>query len=416
MPRVMGIDIETYSSAPLPKCGVYRYADAPDFEILLFSYAFDDEPIVTIDIACGETLPPDVISALEDPTVFKAAYNAAFERVCLSKFLGHWLDPAQWRCTAVMSAYLTLPSRLGDVALALKLTQQKMDEGKDLIRYFSIPCKPTKTNGGRTRNLPSDAPDKWAVYKKYNGQDVETERAVRKALEAYPLPESEWELYALDQRINDRGVRVDKLLVKQAMAVDSVFSEAAYQRAKELTGLENPSSVSQLKAWLADQDMPMESLAKKLVQEKARNTDGIVGELLNLRLDLSKTSIKKYEAMARCVCRDGRVHGTLQFYGANRTGRWCLAEDTSILVKEPDGGVFEKPIQHVSTDDLLWDGKEWVSHDGVVFSGEHETIEWDGVIATPKHIVFVSDEQKMTLEEAKERRIPLWRGNTQSTE
>lgn len=323
MPRVMGIDIETYSSAPLPKCGVYRYADAPDFEILLFSYAFDDEPIITIDMACGETLPPDVIAALEDPTVIKAAYNAAFERVCISKFLGHWLDPHQWRCTAVMSAYLTLPSRLGDVAVALKLTQQKMDEGKDLIRYFSIPCKPTKTNGGRTRNLPSDAPDKWAVYKKYNGQDVETERAVRKALEAYPLPESEWELYALDQRINDRGVRVDKLLVKQAMAVDSVFSEAAYQRAKELTGLENPSSVSQLKAWLADQNMPMESLAKKLVQEKAKNTDGIVGELLNLRLDLSKTSIKKYEAMARCVCRDGRVHGTLQFYGANRTGRWA---------------------------------------------------------------------------------------------
>ena len=323
MPRILGIDIETYSSAPLPKCGVYRYADAPDFEILLFSYAYDDEPVITIDMANGERLPEDVLSALDDPQIIKMAYNAQFERVCISKYLGHWLDPAQWRCTAVMASYLTLPARLGDVAVALGVTEKKMEEGKDLIRYFSVPCKATKTNDGRTRNLPKHAPDKWEVYKQYNAQDVETERAVRKALEAFPLPESEWELYALDQRINDRGVRVDRLLVKKAMAVDSQFSTQAFQRAQELTGLENPGSVSQLKAWLADQDMPMESLAKKLVQEKARDADGIVGELLNLRLELSKTSIKKYEAMARCVCRDGRVHGTLQFYGANRTGRWA---------------------------------------------------------------------------------------------
>ena len=323
MPDLMGIDIETYSSAPLPKCGVYRYCDAPDFEILLFAYAFDDEPVQTIDLASGETLPKEVISALEDPSIIKVAYNAQFERVCLSRYLGHWLDPHQWRCTMVMAAYLTLPGRLADAAVALGTTEKKMEEGKDLIRYFSVPCKPTKTNGGRTRNLPADAPEKWAVYKQYNAQDVETERAIRKALEKYPLPEQEWELYALDQQINDRGVRVDKKLVKNAIAVDAVFAQAAYQRAKELTGLENPGSVNQLKAWLADQDMPIESLARKIVQEKAAQTDGIVAELLNLRLELSKTSVKKYEAMARCVCRDGRVHGLLQFYGANRTGRWA---------------------------------------------------------------------------------------------
>lgn len=323
MPVLMGIDIETYSSAPLPKCGVYRYCDAPDFEILLFSYAFDDEPVQTIDLASGETLPPEVISALKEPDVIKTAYNAQFERVCLSRYLGHWLDPHQWRCTMVMAAYLTLPGRLADAAGALGTTEKKMEEGKDLIRYFSVPCKPTKTNGGRTRNLPADAPEKWAVYRQYNAQDVETERAIRRVLEKYSLPEQEWELYALDQQINDRGVRVDKKLVKNAIAVDAVFAQAAYQRAKELTGLENPGSVNQLKAWLADQDMPMESLARKIVQEKAAQTEGIVSELLNLRLELSKTSVKKYEAMARCVCRDGRVHGLLQFYGANRTGRWA---------------------------------------------------------------------------------------------
>ena len=323
MPDLMGIDVETYSSAPLPRCGVYRYCDAPDFEILLFSYAFDDEPIQTIDLASGETLPKEVISALEDPGIIKAAYNAQFERVCLSRYLGHWLDPHQWRCTMVMAAYLTLPGRLADAAVALGTTEKKIEEGKDLIRYFSVPCKPSKTNGGRTRNLPTDAPEKWAVYRQYNAQDVETERAIRKALEKYPLPEQEWELYALDQQINDRGVRVDKKLVKNAIAVDAVFAQAACQRAKELTGLENPGSVNQLKAWLADQDMPMESLARKIVQEKAAQTDGIVAELLNLRLELSKTSVKKNEAMARCVCRDGRVHGLLQFYGANRTGRWA---------------------------------------------------------------------------------------------
>ena len=321
--RVLHLDIETYSFAPLPKCGVYRYCDAPDFEILLLSYAFDDAPVVTVDMACGETLPDAFLHALEDANVLKIAHNAAFERVCFSKHLGHWLDPAQWRCTMVMAWYQTLPGKLADVAVALNVTEKKMEEGKDLIRYFSMPCKATKTNGGRTRNLPRHAPEKWATYKAYNAQDVETERAVYKALLHHALPEHEWALYALDQRINDRGVRVDRLLVKNAMAVDLAFSQQAFQRAQELTGLENPGSVSQLKAWLADMDMPMESLSKRIVQEKAAGAEGIVKELLELRLELSKTSVKKYESMARCICKDGRVHGLLQFGGASRTFRWA---------------------------------------------------------------------------------------------
>ena len=321
--RVLHLDHETYSSSPLPKCGVYRYCDSPDFEILLLSYAFDDEPVITVDLACGETLPDEFLKALEAPNILKIAHNAAFERVCFSKLLGHWLDPAQWRCTMVMAWYSTLPGRLADVAVALNVTEKKMEEGKDLIRYFSAPCKPTRTNGGRTRNLPQHAPEKWAMYKKYNAQDVETERAVYHALLKHPLPEHEWVLYALDQRINDRGVRIDRLLVKQAMAVDLAFNRQAFRRAQELTGLDNPGSVSQLKAWLADMDMPMESLSKRIVQEKAAEADGIVKELLELRLELSKTSIKKYEAMARTVCRDGRVHGMLQFGGASRTFRWA---------------------------------------------------------------------------------------------
>ena len=241
---VLHLDIETYSSAPLPKCGVYRYCDSPDFEILLLSYAFDDAPVITIDLACGERLPEEFLNALEDPNILKIAHNAAFERVCFSRYLGCWLDPSQWRCTMVMAWYSTLPGRLADVAVALDVTERKMEEGKDLIRYFSVPCKPTRANGGRMRNLPWHAPEKWATYKKYNAQDVETERVVYKALLRHPLPQHEWKLYALDQRINDRGVRVDRLLVKQAMAVDQAFSEQAFRRAQRLTGLDNPGSVS----------------------------------------------------------------------------------------------------------------------------------------------------------------------------
>ena len=333
MPTILGLDLETYSSAPLPKCGVYRYCDAPDFEILLLSYAFDDAPVQTIDLAGGEHIPNDVFAVLEDPNVLKVAYNAQFERVCLSKYLGHWLDSHQWRCTMVMAASLTLPGRLADVAVALGTAEKKMEEGKELIRYFSFPCKPTKANGGRTRNRPSDVPEKWAVYKQYNAQDVETERAIRKALEKYPLPEQEWAYYALDQQINDRGVRVDKQLVKNAIAADAVFAQAAYQRAKELTGLENPGSVMQLHRWLRERGVQLSTLLKKEVQRKLAEmdedaqpdaqADEAAREMLRLRLEMSRSSIKKYEAMARCVCKDGRIHGMFRFYGASRTGRFA---------------------------------------------------------------------------------------------
>ena len=242
--RQLFVDIETYSSENLPKGGVYRYAQAPDFQILLITYGYDDEPLVIIDLARGEPLPPDFISAMDDPNIIKIAHNATFEIVCLSRHLGHWLDPHQWQCSMIMASYNTLPLKLADVAVALNVTERKMEEGKDLIRYFSVPCKPTKTNGGRTRNLPGDAPDKWELYKKYNKQDVETERAVVRELEKYPVPDSEWELFALDQIINRRGVRIDKPLVKAALAVDKEFTDKAYQRAQEITGLDNPSSVS----------------------------------------------------------------------------------------------------------------------------------------------------------------------------
>lgn len=317
------MDIETYSSVSLAKSGVYRYAEAPDFTILLLSYAVDDEPVVTIDMACGETVPEEIWKLLDNPDYLKVAHNAAFERVCLSRLLGRWLDPASWRCTMIMGAYLTLPMRLADLAVALNLTEQKMEEGKELIRYFSVPCKPTKGNGGRIRNLPSDAPDRWRTYKQYNAQDVATERAVYQALIRYPMPENEWALYALDQRINDRGVRIDQELVDHALAVDSAITGKAYARAQAITGMDNPSSIVQLKEWLAGQDVPMVSLAKKKVQEKVGTTEGVVAELLELRLALSKTSVRKYEAMARTVCLDGRIRGMTQFYGAPRTGRFA---------------------------------------------------------------------------------------------
>ena len=269
--RVMHLDIETYSSAALPKCGVYRYCDAPDFEILLLSYAFDGAPVATVDLACGEALPDVFLHALEDPDVLKIAHNAAFERVCFSKHLGRWLDPAQWRCTMVMAWYRTLPGKLADVAVALDVTEKKMEEGKDLIRYFSVPCKPTQANGGRTRNLPRHAPEKWATYKAYNAQDVETERAVCHALLRHPLPGTRMGAVragSAHQRPGRAGGSAAG--EKRDGGRSDVFGARRSKGRKALTGLENPGSVSQLKAWLADMDMPMESLSKRIVQEKSR--------------------------------------------------------------------------------------------------------------------------------------------------
>ena len=323
MGRILAADIECFSDVDLIKCGVYAYADSPAFEILLFAYSFDGGETQIIDLAQGEKLPAEVEDAIFDVSVTKTAYNANFERTCLSKHFGRYIPPESWHCSAVQAAMLALPRSLEDVGRVLGLDEQKMKEGKELIRYFCVPCKPTKANGGRTRNLPCHAPEKWELFKTYCKRDVDVEKSIRRKLHNFPIPESEMELYRLDQRINDRGVLVDMGLVEQAIACERLHKEVVTKRAYELTGLENPNSVVQLKGWLGDKGMEAESLSKKAVAEMIAETDGEVEELLRLRLLMAKTSVKKYEAMERSVCSDGRVHGLLQFYGANRTGRFA---------------------------------------------------------------------------------------------
>ena len=322
MGRILEMDIESFSDVDLIKCGVYAYADSPAFEILLFAWSFDGGETQIIDLAQGEKLPAEVEEAIFDVSVTKTAYNANFERTCLSKHFGRYIPPESWHCSAVQAAMLALPRSLEDVGRVLGLDEQKMKEGKELIRYFCVPCKPTKANGGRTRNLPCHAPEKWELFKTYCKRDVDVEKSIRRKLHNFPIPESEMELYRLDQRINDRGVLVDMGLVEQAIACERLHKEVVTKRAYELTGLENPNSVAQLKGWLGDMGMEAESLSKKAVAEMIAETDGEVEELLRLRLLMAKTSVKKYEAMERSACSDGRVHGMLMFYGANRSGRW----------------------------------------------------------------------------------------------
>ena len=322
MGRILEADIESFSDVDLVKCGVYAYADSPAFEILLFAYSFDGGETQIIDLAQGEKFPAEVEEAIFDVSVTKTAYNANFERTCLSKHFGRYIPPESWHCSAVQAAMLALPRSLEDVGRVLGLDEQKMKEGKDLIKYFCVPCKPTKANGGRMRNLPCHAPEKWELFKTYCKRDVDVEKSIRRKLHNFPIPESEMELYRLDQRINDRGVLVDMGLVEQAIACERLHKEIVTKRAYELTGLENPNSVAQLKGWLGDMGMEAESLSKKAVAEMIAETDGEVEELLKLRLMLAKTSVKKYEAIERSACSDGRVHGMLMFYGANRSGRW----------------------------------------------------------------------------------------------
>lgn len=322
MGHELSIDLESFSDIDLIKCGVYAYADSPAFEILLFAWSFDGGETQIIDLAQGEKLPAEVEDAIFDVSVTKTAYNANFERTCLSKYFGRYIPPESWHCSAVQAAMLALPRSLEDVGRVLGLDEQKMKEGKELIRYFCIPCKPTKANGGRTRNLPCHAPEKWELFKTYCKRDVDVEKSIRRKLHNFPIPESEMELYRLDQRINDRGVLVDMGLVEQAIACERLHKEVVTKRAYELTGLENPNSVAQLKGWLGDKGMEAESLSKKAVADMIAETDGEVEELLRLRLLMAKTSVKKYEAMERSVCSDGRVHGMLMFCGANRTSRW----------------------------------------------------------------------------------------------
>ena len=524
--KTLSIDIETYSSAELAKCGVYKYTEAPDFEILLFGYSVDGGPVKVVDLAMGETIPPEIIFALTDDSVTKWAFNAQFERVCLSRWLlghgsfdngsycmpgdtvGNYLNPASWRCTMIWSAYMGLPLSLEGVGAVLGLEKQKLTEGKDLIKYFCQPCAPTKSNGGRTRNLPKDAPEKWATFKKYNIRDVEVELSIQRKLAKFPVPDMVWDQYHLDQKINDRGVKLDMVLVRQAIEMDTRSRGELTEAMKNLTALENPNSVQQMKQWLSDNGVDASSLGKKEVSEMVKTAPPELKSVLLLRQQLAKSSVKKYQAMEKAVCADGRARGMFQFYGANRTGRFCgriiqmqnlpqnhlpdLAEaralvrsgnydgvkmlyedvpDTlSQLIRTafiPKPGcrfivsdfsaiearvlawlagetwrqkVFEEgrdiycesasrmfkvpvekhgqnahlrqkgkqaelaciaegqlvltnhgliPIESVSTDDLLWDGENWVRHEGVIFKGEREVITYEGLTATEDHLVWV---------------------------
>ena len=324
--RNLSIDIETYSDVDLSKCGVYKYVEG-DFHILLFAYAFDDEDVKIVDLACGEELPQEVLDAIDDPNVIKWAWNAQFERTCIGHYLGRVLTPDSWRCSMVHAASLSLPLSLKEAAKALKTGEQKDKAGENLIRYFSVPCKPTKSNNGRTRNLPEHNPEGWRQFKDYCVQDVRTERDIRKRLEVFPLMEHEWDYYHMDQRINDRGVLIDKKLVEQAIACDLMLSDAMTKKAYELTGLENPNSVSQLKTWLQERGIEIDSLGKKEVAAMItdldkHSCDQEALDMLKLRLQMAKSSVKKYQAADRCTCADGRARGLFQFSGANRTQRW----------------------------------------------------------------------------------------------
>ena len=515
--HILSLDLETYSDVDLGQCGVFRYVEG-DFHIMLLAYAFDDEDVHITDIACGEPIPQEVVDAIHDPAIIKTAWNAQFERTCLSRYFGTRLSPDSWQCSMVWAASLSLPLKLKTAAEVLKTGEQKDDAGERLIRYFSVPCRPTKSNGGRTRNLPEHAPEDWELFKSYCKQDVRTERDIRKRLERFPLPDSEWDYYHMDQRINDRGILIDRDLVEQAITCDMMLAEEMTAKAYELTGLENPNSVSQLKNWLVDRGIAVESLGKKDVAAMISNldknsTDQEALDMLKLRLRMAKSSVKKYQAAERYICSDGRAHGLFQFSGANRTQRWagrgiqiqnlaqnhistldearelvkmgCFNMVESIYGNTPDilsqlcrtmlipkpgcefivcdfsaiearvlaflageqwrldafkrgediycasasqmfgvpvvkhgvngelrqkgkvaelaciaeGGLVltdrgEIPIEEVTTDMKVWDGEEWVNHEGVVYRGERETITYDGLTATPDHLVWVEGESR----------------------
>ena len=341
MIKEMSIDLETYSDVDISKCGAYKYAESDNFEILLFGVSIDGGEVQVFDLACGDTIPDDILAALSDDTVTKWAFNANFERICLSNWLkrhhpehfkgyripedpaSKYLNPSSWKCTMIWSAYMGLPLSLEGVGAVLKLQDQKMKEGKDLIKYFCCPCKPTKINSGRTRNLPEHAPDKWEDFKAYNKRDVEVEMAIKQRLSKFPVPDFIWDEYHLDQEINDRGIMLDMDVVKNAIAFDEKSKSELMISMQNITNLDNPNSVVQMKQWLSDNGIEAESLGKKDVAAMIKNTDGDVATALKLRLQLAKSSVKKYQAMQNAVCKDGRAHGMFQFYGANRSGRWA---------------------------------------------------------------------------------------------
>ena len=525
--KTISVDLETYSSVNLAKSGLYKYAESPDFEILLFGYSVDGGPVQVVDLACGEKIPSEVISALTDKTVTKWAFNASFERVCLSRYLGlptgTYLNPESWRCSMIWAATMGLPLSLEGVGAVLGLEKQKLSEGKDLVRYFCQPCAPTKSNGQRTRNYPYHASDKWALFKSYNKRDVETETAIQDKLRKFPVPDSVWDEYHLDQEINDRGVALDMTLVEQAIEMDGRSRTQLTAAMKELTELDNPNSVQQMKQWLADNGLETDTLGKKAVAEMLKTAPPEpLGNALALRQQLAKSSVKKYQTMENAVCADGRARGMFQFYGANRTGRWAsrliqmqnlpqnhledLAEARA-LVRDGDFDALEMlyedvpdtlsqlirtafvpragakfivsdfsaiearviawlakeqwkleafangediycatasqmfhvpvvkhgvnselrqkgkvaelaciaegqlvltnkglvPIESVTADMLLWDGKDWVRHDGVIYKGTREVITYEGLTATPDHLVWIegkSEPVQLTLASA----------------
>lgn len=339
--KSLSLDLETKSSVDITKCGAYKYAESPDFGILLFGVSVNSGPVTVYDLACGDAVPEEIIAALSDDTVTKWAYNATFERVCLSVWLrrnypryfrGHsvpedpasaYLDPASWRCTMIWAAYNGLPLSLEKVGAALGFEEQKMKEGKDLIRFFCTPCKPTKSNGGRTWNFPEHAPDKWELFKRYNERDVQVEMQIQERLRNYPVPDFVWDEYHLDQEINDRGIMIDQDMVAEALRIDALSKDSLKAKMQEKTGLENPNSVAQMKEYLAENGMETESLGKKEVAAMIKTAPDDLAEVLSLRLQLAKSSVRKYEAMRNAVCGDGRCHGMFQFYGANRSGRWA---------------------------------------------------------------------------------------------
>lgn len=515
--NTLSIDIESFSSINLGKSGLYHYTESPDFEILLFGYSQDYGPVHVVDLTCGEKIPEDVIAALADDNVIKFAHNSAFERICLSRFMGYptgkYLDPRSWKCTMIWAATLGLPLSLEGVGAVLNLDKQKLTEGKDLLKYFCQPCTPTKANGQRIRNYPYHAPEKWSMFKKYNVRDVETEMLIQEKLQRFPVPENIWDEYLLDQEINDRGVALDMTLVKCAIEMDTRSRKELIAAMKKVTELDNPNSVVQVKNWLADNGLETETLDKKVVVELLKTAPPELADVLTLRQQLAKSSIKKYQAMENAVCADGRARGMFMFYGANRTGRWagrliqlhnlpqnhlgdleqarelvrsgnfdavemlygdvpdtlsqlirtafipkqgkhfivadfsaiearviawlagekwrqevfaqgkdiycmsasqmfkvpvekhginghlrqkgkiaelaCIAEGSLVLT---NCGLI--PIEQVSTDHLLWDGEDWVHHSGVIFKGEREVIEYEGLKATPDHLVWIKGHEK----------------------
>lgn len=341
MIEYLSIDLETKSGTDLSKSGVYRYTEDPEFEILLFGYSVNGSEVSVIDVACGEQIPEEVLRAIVDESVTKWAFNAAFERICLSAWLrknrpdlfcsysipedsvGNYLNPASWKCSLIWSAYIGLPLSLEGVGAVLKLQDQKMTEGKALIKYFSVPCKPTKVNGGRLWNRPQHAPDKWATFKAYNKRDVEVEMSIQKVLAKFPVPDSVWEEYHLSEQINDRGIGLDQQMVDQAIQLDAQSRDELSAEMQKLTQLENPNSVAQMKQWLADHGVEVDSLDKKAVKELLKTAPPELAQALELRQQLARSSVKKYIAMGNCVCADGRCRGMFQFYGANRSGRWA---------------------------------------------------------------------------------------------